>query len=419
MEARQQPLWRVILAGLIGNVMEWYDFALYGYFVVVFSEQFFPSTDPNASLIAAFGAFAAGFLVRPLGGVVLGRIGDRVGRPQALTISVMAMAMATVLMAILPTYQQVGLWAPAALVVLRMIQGLSAGGEYTTSIVFLAEHAPPNRRGLVTIWGLWGSVLGMLLGSAAGALLSNSLSSAQMQSWGWRVPFSLGLLVALTGLALRRGLASDAPPAAASRPLQALSRHGGAVVRVLLLNVASSVAFYTAFVYVISYIQTESGQSESLALGLISRVMGLLLIFYPIAAWISDRLGRRPLLITGSLFLVLAGLPIFQLLHSGNPTLITRGEILLMLAVALLAGAKNPANVELMPQAVRCTGLALAFNIAEGYFGGTTPLIASWLVSSSGNPLMPGYWVAVAGAITLITAVWFTPESCRLPLQRL
>ena len=419
MEARQQPLWRVILAGLIGNVMEWYDFALYGYFVVVFSEQFFPSTDPNASLIAAFGAFAAGFLVRPLGGVVLGRIGDRVGRPQALTISVMAMAMATVLMAILPTYQQVGLWAPAALVVLRMIQGLSAGGEYTTSIVFLAEHAPPNRRGLVTIWGLWGSVLGMLLGSAAGALLSNSLSSAQMQSWGWRVPFALGLLVALTGLALRRGLASDPPPAAASRPLQALSRHGGAVVRVLLLNVASSVAFYTAFVYVISYIQTESGQSESLALGLISRVMGLLLIFYPIAAWISDRLGRRPLLITGSLFLVLAGLPIFQLLHSGNPTLITRGEILLMLAVALLAGAKNPANVELMPQAVRCTGLALAFNIAEGYFGGTTPLIASWLVSSSGNPLMPGYWVAVAGAITLITAVWFTPESCRLPLQRL
>ena len=419
MEARQQPLWRVILAGLIGNVMEWYDFALYGYFVVVFSEQFFPSTDPNASLIAAFGAFAAGFLVRPLGGVVLGRIGDRVGRPQALTISVMAMAMATVLMAILPTYQQVGLWAPAALVVLRMIQGLSAGGEYTTSIVFLAEHAPPNRRGLVTIWGLWGSVLGMLLGSAAGALLSNSLSSAQMQSWGWRVPFALGLLVALTGLALRRGLASDAPPAAASRPLQALSRHGGAVVRVLLLNVASSVAFYTAFVYVISYIQTESGQSESLALGLISRVMGLLLIFYPIAAWISDRLGRRPLLITGSLFLVLAGLPIFELLQSGNPTLISRGEILLMLAVALLAGAKNPANVELMPQAVRCTGLALAFNIAEGYFGGTTPLIASWLVSSSGNPLMPGYWVAVAGAITLITAVWFTPESCRLPLQRL
>ena len=419
MGASTQPLWRVILAGLIGNVMEWYDFALYGYFVGVFSEQFFPSSDPNASVIAAFGAFAAGFLVRPLGGVVLGRIGDRIGRRQALTISVMAMALSTVSMAILPTYQQVGLWAPTSLVLLRIIQGLSAGGEYTTSIVFLAEHAPIGRRGLVTIWGLWGSVLGMLLGSAAGTLLSNSLTTSQMESWGWRVPFALGLLVALTGLALRRGLESEAPPPAASQPLRSLTRHSQAVLRVLLLNVASSVAFYTAFVYVISYLQTEAGQSESYALALITRVMGLLLIFYPIAAWISDRLGRRPLLITGSLLLLLAGLPIFQLLHSGTPALITRGEILLMLAVALLAGAKNPANVELMPQAVRCTGLALAFNIAEGYFGGTTPLIASWLVSATGNPLMPGYWVALSGAITLVTALWFTPESGRRPLQHL
>ncbi len=419
MGAHQPPLWRVILAGLIGNVMEWYDFALYGYFVGIFGDQFFPSSDPNASLIAAFGAFAAGFLVRPLGGVVLGRIGDRVGRRQALTLSVMAMALATVSMAILPTYQQVGLWAPIALVLLRILQGLSAGGEYTTSIVFLAEHAPANRRGLVTIWGLWGSVLGMLLGSAAGTLLSDSLSAAQMSSWGWRLPFALGLLVALTGFVLRRGLNSETPPAASARPVQALARHSGAVLRVLLLNVASSVAFYTAFVYVITYIQSEAGQSESVALALNTRVMGLLLIFYPIAAWISDRLGRKPLLIAGSLLLVLAGLPIFELLHSGNPTWISRGEILLMLAVALLAGAKNPANVELMPQAVRCTGLALAFNVAEGYFGGTTPLIASWLVSTSGNPLLPGYWVALAGAITLVTALWFTPESCRLPLQRL
>jgi MHS family proline/betaine transporter-like MFS transporter len=322
-------------------------------------------------------------------------------------------------MAILPTYQQVGLWAPIALVLLRILQGLSAGGEYTTSIVFLAEHAPANRRGLVTIWGLWGSVLGMLLGSAAGTLLSSSLSATQMHNWGWRVPFALGLLLALTGLALRHNLHSETPPTTASRPLQDLARYRGAVLRVLLLNVASSVAFYTAFVYVITYIQTEAGQSESVALALNTRVMGLLLIFYPIAAWISDRLGRRPLLITGSLFLLLAGLPIFELLHSGNPAWITRGEVLMMLAVALLAGAKNPANVELMPEAVRCTGLALAFNVAEGYLGGTTPLIASWLVSSSGNPLLPGYWVALAGAITLITALWFTPESFRLPLQRL
>ena len=368
MGAHQPPLWRVILAGLIGNVMEWYDFALYGYFVGIFSDQFFPSSDPNASLIAAFGAFAAGFLVRPFGGVVLGRIGDRVGRRQALTLSVMAMALATVSMAILPTYQQVGLWAPIALVLLRILQGLSAGGEYTTSIVFLAEHAPANRRGLVTIWGLWGSVLGMLLGSAAGTLLSSNLSAAQMHSWGWRVPFALGLLVALTGLALRRGLHSETPPATAARPLQDLARHRGAVLRVLLLNVASSVAFYTAFVYVITYIQSEAGQSESVALALNTRVMGLLLIFYPIAAWISDRLGRRPLLITGSLFLLLAGLPIFELLHSGNPTWITRGEVLLMLAVAPAGWSQKPSQCRIDAASGALHGLGPCFQCCRGVF---------------------------------------------------
>ena len=219
MGAHQPPLWRVILAGLIGNVMEWYDFALYGYFVGIFSDQFFPSSDPNASLISAFGAFTAGFLVRPFGGVVLGRIGDRVGRRQALTLSVMAMALATVSMAILPTYQQVGLWAPVALVLLRMLQGLSAGGEYTTSIVFLAEHAPPNRRGLVTIWGLWGSVLGMLLGLGISSWLSNFLTTSQMTSWGWRLPFALGLVVALIGLILRQSLSSETPSKEGTNPL--------------------------------------------------------------------------------------------------------------------------------------------------------------------------------------------------------
>ena len=418
MGAHQPPLWRVILAGLIGNVMEWYDFALYGYFVGIFSDQFFPSSEANASLIAAFGAFAAGFLVRPLGGVVLGRIGDRVGRRQALTLSVMAMALATVSMAILPTYQQVGLWAPIALVLLRILQGLSAGGEYTTSIVFLAEHAPANRRGLVTIWGLWGSVLGMLLGSAAGTLLTSNLSAAQMHSWGWRFPLPRGCWwPSRVWLASR--LHGETPAATAARPPAGLSSPPRR-------SAAGSAAQCRQQRRLLHGLRLRdhphpkrSRAERKRCLALNTRVMGLLLIFYPIAAWISDRLGRRPLLITGSLFLLLAGLPIFELLHSGNPTWITRGEVLLMLAVALLAGAKNPANVELMPQAVRCTGLALAFNVAEGYFGGTTPLIASWLVSSSGNPLLPGCWVALAGAITLITALWFTPESCRLPLQRL
>ena len=411
------PIWRVILAALVGNVVEWYDFALYGYFVNIFSTQFFPSDNPNTSLIAAFGAFAAGFLVRPFGGVVLGQIGDRIGRREALKLSVVAMATSTVFMAVLPTYKQIGLFAPLGLITLRIIQGLSAGGEYTTSLVFLAEHAPNNRRGLVTIWGLWGSVLGMLLGLGISSWLSNFLTTSQMTSWGWRLPFALGLVVALAGLSLRHGLSSETPSNEAASPLQELRHHWGAVLRVLSLNIGECVGFYAAFVYVIDYIQTEAGQSEAFAFALNTRVMALLLLFYPIMAWVSDRVGRRPLLIAGSLLLTLGGIPIFMLLHSGNSVLISRGEVLLMLSLALLAGAKNPANVELMPQEIRCTGLALAFNIAEGYFGGTTPLIAAWLVSTSGNPFLPGYWVAASGAITLVTSLWFTPETYRMTLD--
>lgn len=417
MKSTYAPIWKVILAALIGNVVEWYDFALYGYFVSIFSKQFFPSNDPNSSLIAAFGAFAAGFLVRPFGGVVLGQIGDQIGRREALKLSVLAMATSTFFMAVLPTYEQIGLFAPVALICLRIIQGLSAGGEYSTSLVFLAEHAPKNRRGLTTIWGLWGSVVGMLLGLGISSFLSSCLTSSQMTSWGWRLPFAFGLLVALIGLILRQGLSSETPSGNAASPLRGLARHWNAVMRVLFLNVAECVGFYTAFVYVIDYIQTEAGQSQAFAFALNTRVMALLLLFYPMMAWISDGIGRRPLLIIGSLFLTLGGLPIFMLLHSGNAALINQGEVLLMLSLALLAGAKNPANVELMPQAVRCTGLALAFNIAEGYFGGTTPLIAAWLVSTSGNPLLPGYWVAASGAITLITALWFTPETYRTSLD--
>ena len=415
---KSAPIWRVILAALVGNVVEWYDFALYGYFVSIFSSQFFPSDNPNTSVIAAFGAFAAGFLVRPFGGLVLGQIGDRIGRQEALKLSVVAMATSTAFMAVLPTYKQIGLLAPLALIALRIIQGLSAGGEYTTSLVFLAEHAPNNRRGLVTIWGLWGSVLGMLLGLGISSWLSNFLTTSQMTSWGWRLPFALGLVVAFIGLILRQSLSSETPSTEGATPLRGLTQHWSAILRVLLLNIGECVGFYAAFVYVIDYIQIEAGQSQDFAFALNTRVMALLLLFYPIMAWVSDRVGRRPLLIAGSLLLTLGGIPIFMLLHSGNAVLISRGEILLMFSLALLAGAKNPANVELMPQAIRCTGLALAFNIAEGYFGGTTPLIAAWLVSTSGNPLLPGYWVAAGGAITLITALWFTPETYRMALER-
>src|SRR5215470_5670198 len=203
-EDDERPVRRLVIAGIAGNVMEWYDFAVYGYFAQTIGQHFFPSKDPIAYLIAAFGVFAAGFLVRPFGGLVFGHIGDRIGRKAALTLSAMAMAVPTFLIGILPDYAQIGVAASALIVILRLAQGLSVGGEYTTSVVFLVEHAAPDRRGLMGSWGVFGSVAGILLGSAVGALLTSVLSPEAVYAWGWRVPFLLGLAVGFFGLYIRR-----------------------------------------------------------------------------------------------------------------------------------------------------------------------------------------------------------------------
>jgi MHS family proline/betaine transporter-like MFS transporter len=195
---------RLIAAGTAGNVLEWYDFAVYGYFAAPIGRHFFPSEDATTSLIAAFGVFAAGFLMRPLGGVVFGHIGDHVGRKAALTISVLAMAIPTFLIGILPGYAVLGPTAAVLLVILRMVQGLSVGGEYTTSIVFLVEGAGRNHRGFAGSWSGFGAVGGILLGSAVGALVTLTLPPGEVGSWGWRLPFLAGLFVGLAGLYVRR-----------------------------------------------------------------------------------------------------------------------------------------------------------------------------------------------------------------------
>ena len=403
---------KVLLSGLIGSVMEGYDFTVFGYFAAVIGRQFFPSTNPTTSLLIAFAAFAIGYLVRPFGGILFGRIADKTGRRRAMILSVVAMTVPTVLMALLPTKAQIGIVAPIAVVLLRIIQGLAAGGEYTTAIVFLAENAPPKRRGFFAIWGLWGSVLGMLMASGFGAFLAKALTSEQLDTWGWRIPFAIGALIALTGVLVRNGMREDDLQSTVKSPIRlTFGRYRLDVLRVIGINIASSVAYFSAFVYAVSYIEDIDKLGVGTALTLNNQAMLLLLFLYPLSAWVSDYVGRKPMMLSGAALLCIGGLPIFQLMHSQEPQLIFRGEIALTVAVALLAGGKNPANVELMPAAIRCTGLAVAFNIAEGCFGGTTPFFSAWLISETGNPLLPGAWVALSGLVTLLTVLFFTQET--------
>ena len=362
-------------------------------------------------MIAAFGAFAAGFLVRPLGGLVFGRIGDLVGRKRALTLSVIAMAVPTVLLGCLPTYAAIGNAAPIAIVLLRIVQGLSVGGEYTNSLIFLSEHAKPNRRALTAIWGVWGAVAGILLGSGVGSVVPDLLTETQIINWGWRLPFLFGALVAATGYLLRRGIKTETPVGESRNPIRdTFGKHRMSVLRVALLNVGFAAAFNTVFVYAVTYIKTIDKLPGAIAFNLNTTSLALLLLILPATAWLSDRFGRKPLLIAGSALLTFGAVPFFQLLHTTDPAIIFLGEVGFVLAIGLGIGG-SVANVELMPAAVRCTGLGFAYNASIGWFGGTTPMIAAWLINTTGNPISPAYWVAATGAVSLLTAIFLVSET--------
>jgi len=294
---------RVIAAGMIGNLLEWYDFAIYGYFAATIGRQFFPHEDPVAQLLSAFGIFAIGYLMRPLGGVLVGHIGDTLGRRTALTFSVAAMAIPTFLIGLLPDYQTIGLAAPIGLTLLRILQGLSVGGEYTGSMVFLVEHAPEGRRGLMGAFGASGSTAGILLGSAVGAAFAASMSTEALDAWGWRIPFLLGLVVGIAGYILRRYvLETEFVEKRIRAPIvETLRDHWRIVAGFAGLSAYSAVAFYIGFVYLVSWLQTADGIPPSRALEINSFSMAILLPVLIAAGWLSDLLGRKPLMLLSTI----------------------------------------------------------------------------------------------------------------------
>ena len=408
---------RIIAAGAIGNVLEWYDFAVYGYFAAAIGRVFFPQQDQVAQVLAAFGIFAVGFLMRPVGGAVIGYVGDRFGRPTALTVSVAAMAIPTFLVGVLPGYQTLGLAAPILLTVLRMIQGLSVGGEYTTSIVFMVERSPADRRGVVGAVGCCGAVGGILLGSATGAALAGLMSEQALEAWGWRIPFLIGLVVGLAGFALRRGLAEDAPRAKEARsPLVETVRHHGALLlRLAALSVFNSVGFYLMFVYIVSWLQLADGIPPAKALDINTVSMVVLLPLMVVMAWLSDRIGRRSVMLAATGFAVVAAWPLFWLMHQPDPFVVLLGQLGFVLAVGIFIGIQPVIMVEAVPAAVRCTAIALGYNVTLGVVGGLSPLAATWLIERTGNDYSPAFMIMAAAAISFLALLAFK-ETYRTPL---
>ncbi|MGE0668489.1 MAG: MFS transporter [Sphingomonadales bacterium] len=405
---------RTVIASLAGNVMEWYDFGIYGFFAVVIGRQFFPSEDPTLSLLASFGVFAVGFIARPLGGLVFGHIGDRMGRRTAVIGSVLVMIVPTALMGLLPTYAQIGVAAPVLLVLLRLVQGLAVGGEYTTSIVMLVEGAQPGRRGRVGAFAPFGSIGGLLLGSAVGALITAVLPAESAEAWGWRAAFLTGVVIGLLVFIARRRLPREVGienPRQATSPIrEAFRTQWRTILKAVGFNLVASVGFYMCFVYLTTWMMQVHGFTETRALLLNSAALFALMLLTPAMGILSDRIGRKPVLLAGTGLLAVLAWPIFLLLSQPALPAIMAGQLCLALIVACFAGAFPAFMVEAFPKHVRCSGLSVGYNLAQSIFGGTVPVVAVFLIARTGDPLAPAFYLAITSAVSFVMTLMISAQ---------
>lgn len=417
MAGRSDTRIRKIIAGTVGNTLEWYDFAVYGYLAPILAQQFFPSDDPTVSLISTFGVFAAGFLMRPIGSLLLGHIADKSGRSRALLLSVALMAIPTTLIAFLPTYDQIGVAAPILLTLLRLLQGLSVGGEYTGSTVYLYEIAPPRRRCFTVSWALVGATFGILLGSGVAALATGLLPADDLGSWGWRIPFGFGLLVGLTGFMIRSGNKAeerDQPPSPhdpVSAPVgEVLRNHRPALMRTIACNVLNGVGFYLTFVYLTSYLVDYVKFTESRALTINTSVMVVFMLLLPLVGYLADKIDRRTILLVGSGGVAVFALPMFWLVHHPDPVMVVLGQLGMAVILSAFFAPLMAAMVGQFPVSVRVTGYSIGYNIPLALFGGTAPLIATYLIDKTHLQLAPAFYMIAAGLLAFVV-IWFMPSN--------
>ncbi|MEJ2644427.1 MAG: MFS transporter [Gammaproteobacteria bacterium] len=414
---------KTVIAGTIGNVMEWYDFALYGFFAPVIAQLFFPSHSKLLSLIATFGVFAAGFVMRPLGGVIFGYIGDRLGRATVLRISIVTMGTATLLLGLLPTAGRIGVWAAVLLVAVRLLQGLSVGGEFSGSVTYMVESSPLDRRGFAGSWANFGSLAGTLVGSGLAALVTTVLPVAQVLEWGWRVPFLLGGLFGAVAYLYVRKLGTTAhmdhheSQHDDDSPLhEALTRNLRETVLAVVFASGYGIVFYIPLVYLPTYASQVGAVGNNVALQINALGIALAMPMIPLSGWISDHLlRRRTLLLLAFLAMALGGWGLVALAGRGVLDL-GISQVLFALLIAVPLGAAPALLVELFPVADRLTSYSLAYNLGLGVAGGTAPMIATWLISATGYDTAPGAYLAFAALLSAF-ALFLMQDRSREPLR--
>lgn len=408
---------RAIAVG-IGNFMEWFDFAIYGYFAAIIGKTFFPSAAPGVSLLSSLAVFGVGFLARPVGAIVLGPIGDRLGRRGVLIITVFGMGIVTSLIGVLPGYNTIGIAAPILLVALRFLQGMMVGGEWSCAGIYIVESAPANRRATAAsvITGTAG--VAFLLGTAIAATLNATLSDAEMMAWGWRLPFVASIIMAGVAVYIRRRL-GDTPVYEAlehRRATVGIERVPGHVkAKAFVASFAFSALFGVSLYYLITYANNHltqtAGLSKSTSLWLCSLALVVYTVVHPIIGLLSDRFGRRPFVLASAGGLTVLAYPIFLMMNSGNNFTVFIALALLALLVAITVVMDVVLLVEVFPASIRSTGAALGHNLASAVLAGPGPFIAAALIQLTGDPNIPSWYLAAVSFVCFVVLWFVLPET--------
>jgi len=416
---------KVVASGMIGNGLEWYDYALYGQMAALLGVLFFPKGDPGVQLLLTYGVFAAGFIVRPLGAVLFGWIGDRYGRKSAMVLAVLMMAIPTGCIGLLPTYAEAGLIAPILLTIIRLLQGLSLGGEFAGSITYIVEHAPENRRG----WAGSASLVSLIIGFLLGSLVVNSLLGVMgreaFEAWGWRIPFLGGIAIGLVGFYIRRCCEESPVYEAAKQDNQisktpvrtAFAKHPWQMLQGFAAYMTVTMPFYLASVYFISFSEKQLGTSMETALHFNIYNMLAMLVTMPLSAWLSDHIGRKKVMIIAAVAMFLITPLLFTQLNMGAPIIVIGlCQFIFAALVGMYAGPVPALLVEMFPTNIRFTGMAIAYNMAAAIFGGTAPMVCEWLIRTTASNSSIGWYVMICNIFSLI-ALYYYKDRFKQPLH--
>ena len=415
---------KAVRGAAIGNTVEWYDFAIYSSLATYIADKFFPSGDETAALLSTFAVFAAAFFMRPLGGFFFGPLGDRIGRQRVLALVILLMSGSTFLIGLVPSYDSIGVVAPLLLLLLRCVQGFSAGGEYGSGACYLAEFAPDQHRGFVVSFLVWSVVVGFLLGSLTVTGLETVLSESAMDSYGWRIPFLIAGVLGVVGLYIRLRLGDtpeferlrDEDEVAESPLKEALTTSWRPILQIAGLVVIHNVGFYIVFTYLPRYFTKTLEFTKTNAFVSITIASLVALILIPPLGALSDRIGRKPLLITGAVGFAVFAYPLFLLLNTGSLAAAIAAHAGLAAIESVFVSASLAAGAELFATRVRSSGYSIGYNVSVAIFGGTAPYVATWLVDRTGNEIAPAFYVIAAAIVSLATVLTMR-ETAGQPLR--